>query len=160
MNKLIIIAAVGKNNELGKDNDLIWHFKKDLTFFKNTTMNHHIVMGKNTFFSLPKMLPQRKHIVLTTSDISLPKEVIVCKDMKDFKDYAYTTYDDIYVIGGATVYKQFMDMADEMILTHINDSCLDASVYFPEIVKDDWEEEIIDDFSPKYLRKVYKKNNL
>ena len=61
MKKLIVIAAIGKNNELGKDNDLIWHIKGDMNFFKENTINHHVVMGKNTFLSLPGMLKDRIH---------------------------------------------------------------------------------------------------
>lgn len=73
MSKLIIIAAIGKNNELGKDNDLIWTSKEDMKFFRETTTGHTIVMGRNTFDSLPKVLPNRTHIVLTGQDIVLPE---------------------------------------------------------------------------------------
>lgn len=65
MTKIIIIAAIGKNGELGKNNNLIWHLKEDLKFFKEVTTNHIIVMGYNTFKSLPCLLPNRTHIVLT-----------------------------------------------------------------------------------------------
>ena len=67
MGRLILIAAVGKNGELGKNNDLIWHIKEDMKFFKEKTINHHVLMGKNTFLSLPSMLKNRTHIVLTTN---------------------------------------------------------------------------------------------
>ena len=67
MGRLILIAALGKNGELGKNNDLIWHIKEDMKFFKEKTINHHVLMGKNTFLSLPSMLKNRTHIVLTTN---------------------------------------------------------------------------------------------
>ena len=65
MNNLILIGAIGKNGELGKNNELIWYIPDDMKFFKETTINHTVVMGYNTFISLPKLLVQRKHIVLT-----------------------------------------------------------------------------------------------
>ena len=69
---LSIIAAIGKNNELGKDNDLLWRFPEDMKFFRETTMGHKIVMGRKTFESLPKLLPGRGHIVLTRQDLEIP----------------------------------------------------------------------------------------
>ena len=76
-----MIAAVGKNLELGKNNDLIWHFKEDMKFFKNTTMGHTVVMGKNTYNSLPGDLPGRKMIVLSTSAVLDNVEVV--RDKKE-----------------------------------------------------------------------------
>ena len=70
--KLSIIAAIGQNNELGINNQLIWHLKKDMKFFKETTINHKIVMGRKTFESLPKLLVNREHIILTKQNINLP----------------------------------------------------------------------------------------
>ena len=77
MNNLVLIGAIGRNNELGKDNKLIWYIPDDLKFFKENTINHTIVMGYNTFLSLPKLLEKRKHIVLTHKSVDLPKEVIL-----------------------------------------------------------------------------------
>ena len=74
-----IIAAIGKNRELGKNNNLIWHLPNDLKFFKEVTSNHTIIMGRKTFDSLPRMLPNRKHIVLTSSE-NLPSEVEFYKE--------------------------------------------------------------------------------
>ena len=78
-----LIAAIGKNNELGKNNDLIWKFKGDMKFFKDTTMGHPIVMGRKTFESLPKVLPGRKNIVISTSEI-INEEIELYKSIKDF----------------------------------------------------------------------------
>ena len=72
-----LIAAIGKNNELGKDNDLIWRFKEDMNFFKEQTMNKPIIMGMNTYNSLPKLLPGRQHIVLTSKERELDPQIIV-----------------------------------------------------------------------------------
>ncbi len=161
MNKLIIIAAIGKNNELGRGNDLIWHIKEDLKFFKSVTMNHHILMGKNTFLSLPKLLLGRTHIVLTTKDENtFPKEVICIHSLDEFNLLKKQIDDDIYVIGGAYVYKEMINYADYMLLTLIDEECLDADVYFPKFKDELYEKEVIasyNDVTPKYKRMLYER---
>ena len=92
-----IIAAVGLNNELGYNNDLIWHLPEDLKFFKEVTSNHTIIMGRNTFESLPKMLPNRKHIVLTSRD-GLPSEVEVYRELKQILERYKDTEEEIFII--------------------------------------------------------------
>lgn len=161
MNKLIIIAAVGKNSELGRRNDLIWHIKEDLNFFKSVTMNHHMLMGKNTYLSLPKLLPGRTHMVLTTKgENSFPKEVICIRSLAEFNLLKKQIDDDIYVIGGASVYNEMINYADYMLLTLIDDECLDADVYFPKFNDELYEKEVIasyNDVTPKYKRVLYKR---
>ena len=160
MKKLIVIAAIGKNNELGKDNDLIWHIKEDMKFFKENTINHHVVMGKNTFLSLPGMLKDRVHLVLNDDDYKFPEDVIVLRSIEDFYDKVKTIDDDIYVIGGASIYKQFIDKADELILTEIDDECLDADVYFPSIKYEHYEIKILEEHNdniPRYRHVIYKR---
>lgn len=160
MGKIIIIAAVGKNLELGKDNDLIWHIKGDMKFFKEHTTNHHILMGKNTFISLPKMLANRIHLVLTKNGKDLPREVVVLNSIEDFIDYSKNINDDIYVIGGASIYKQMINLCDEMLITEIDDSCDKADVYFPSFKDEDWEKKIIEkhmENNPPYRHVLYKK---
>lgn len=162
MRKLIVIAAVGKNNELGKNNDLIWHIKGDMKFFKEQTTNHHVVMGRNTFLSLPKMLPNRTHLVLNDDDYKFPDDVIVLRSLDEFFDKAKEIDDDIYVIGGAFVYSQFVPLADEIILTEIDDECMDADVYFPKIDYSLYDKKIIeehDDEVPSYKFVSYKKKD-
>lgn len=138
---LVIIAAVGKNNELGKDNRLIWHLPADLKFFKEKTMGKNIVMGRKTFESLPKILPNRHHIVITRGNIDNP-EVEVYHSIDDFlKNYNYK--DETYVIGGASIYSSLIDYANSMYLTEINDVCLSADVYFPNFDRELWHSEVI-----------------
>ena len=81
---LTIIAAIGKNNELGKNNDLIWSLPNDLKFFKEKTTGHTIAMGKNTFYSLGRVLPNRKHVVFAEEGIKFPSEVTVFHSLEDF----------------------------------------------------------------------------
>lgn len=142
MNKIKIIAAVGMNNELGKNNDLIWKLKEDLNFFKNETMNKTIVMGYKTYKSLPGLLKGRKHIVLTHNKID-NNEVLTFDSIDKLKEYLPNINDDIYIIGGATVYKIFIDICDEIVLTEINETCENADVYFPKFDKNKFDKIII-----------------
>ena len=138
-----IIAAIGKNNELGINNKLIWHLKEDLKFFKKETMGHKIVMGYNTFLSLPGLLPERTHIVLTHHEID-NKEVMVFSNFEELLIYLKTLDETIYVIGGSSIYKLFLDIADELVLTEIDDE-RQASVYFPSFNKEEYDKEVIDE---------------
>ena len=143
MNNLILIGAIGKNNELGKDNKLIWYLPDDLKFFKENTINHTIVMGYNTFVSLPKLLAKRKHIVFTTRNINFPEEVEVFHNKESVLEYIKNIDDDVYIIGGASIYKQFINDSDRMLLTEIDEYCNEADAYFPKFNKSDWIEEEI-----------------
>ncbi len=158
MKKIIIIAAIGANKELGYDNGLIWRIKEDLAFFKRKTEYHTIVMGRKTFESLPGMLSNRRHIVITSTINDLGSEVIVCNDLESLLALLETIDDEIYIIGGSSIYRLFIDKADEMILTEIEDEFSRADAYFPDFNLDDWNVETVGEFSDektKYLRKVY-----
>ena len=137
-----IIAAVGKNRELGKDNHLIWHLPNDLKFFKETTTGKTIIMGRRTFESLPKMLPNRKHIVLSSSS-DFPEEVEVYNELKELLDAYKDTDEELFVIGGASIYRLFIDIADKMYLTEVNAECSDADAYFPEFNQSDFDREVL-----------------
>lgn len=141
-----IIAAVGKNNELGRNNDLIWHLPGDLKFFKEQTEGKTVAMGKNTFNSLPKKLPKRKHVVLADLDDFNKTifDVQVFSDAYQFIRRCLLTAEgeDVYIIGGASVYKLFINFADEIYLTEINAEA-DADVYFPDFDKTQFERQIL-----------------
>ena len=154
-----LIAAIGKNNELGKDNDLIWRLKADMKFFRETTMGHPIVMGRKTFESLPKVLPGRKNIVLSSNEI-LNNEIELYKSIKEFL-LNYKDYDgEVYIIGGASIYKAFIDMASKLYLTEIEAEEKEADVYFPNFNKEEYNKEIISDLeenSIKFKHVLYKR---
>ena len=135
-----IIAAIGKNNELGLNNDLIWHLPNDLKFFKEKTLNQNIVMGYNTFVSLGRVLPSRKHIVLSFEKVRLPLEVIQFNNLEDLNNYIKDK--DVFIIGGASMYKQFIDKADRLYLTEI-DNTHKADVYFPKFDKSVFDKKIL-----------------
>lgn len=160
MKNLNLIAAIGKNNELGKDNKLIWHFKGDLAFFKNQTMNSKIIMGINTLNSLPRLLPGREHIVLTHQDIEIPG-VRVYHDKNALLDYIKTLDEDVYVIGGASIYEQFLDLSERLFLTEI-DRTYDADVFFPNFDKTQYERTVLseqEENNTKYRHVLYKRKN-
>ncbi len=142
MAKLIIIAALGKNNELGLNNALIWHLKGDLTFFKNKTMNHKIVMGYNTFKSLKKPLKGREHLVLTHHHLNI-ENIKVFNDFSSLINYLASLNEEVYIIGGSSIYKLFLPFTEELLLTEINASSK-ADVYFPTFDKTIYQKEIID----------------
>lgn len=159
MSNISLIAAIGKNNELGKNNNLIWHLPGDLKFFKSVTMGKDVVMGSNTFYSLPKMLPNRRHIVLTSKNIEIPEVLVIhskeelIKNLNDIKK-------EVMVIGGASIYAQFIDIADKMYLTHIDATCSEADAYFPSINYNDWDSEILgtnNDNGISYKHILYKR---
>lgn len=138
-----IIAAVGKNNELGANNDLIWHLKKDLKFFRKMTNGKTIIMGRKTFESLPKMLPNRHHIVLSSSN-NFPQEVSVYNSFEELINDYKDVDEEIFIIGGSSIYKLFLDISDKLYLTEIDSSYENADVYFPSFDKEKYDREIID----------------
>lgn len=144
--KLTEIAAIGKNRELGKDNQLIWHFPQDLKFFKEQTKGHTIVMGRKTFESLPGMLPKRHHIVISKSGAKFPEEVEVFSSIDAFVDAYQSKEEEIFVIGGATIYKQMLNLCHRLTLTEINQS-YDADVFFPEFDKTLYHKKILNDIT-------------
>lgn len=138
---MTMIAAVGKNLELGKNNDLIWHLKEDMKFFREKTMGKPIIMGMKTLESLPKLLPGRKHIVLTTKNPDLDPEIIIVHSIDELLEKV-ANYPEVMVIGGASVYKQLIDYSDKLLLTEI-DASADADVYFPTFNKEEWDREVL-----------------
>ena len=155
-----LIAAIGKNNELGINGDLIWKLPSDMKFFKNTTMGHPIVMGRKTFESLPKVLPGRKNIVISRNTDILNNEIELYKSIRDFL-VAYNNFnDEIFVIGGASIYQQFIDTATKMYLTEIDEVEPNADVFFPRFEKDEWNREQLSELEEqniKYRHVLYKR---
>lgn len=159
-----LIAAVGKNLELGKAGGLIWRLPNDLKFFKEQTQGCIVVMGRNTFNSLPKKLPNRKHLVLTDSD-DFNKSIEDVELFYNFQDLLKKVETesmdaDVFIIGGASIYKQFVDYADELILTEVDAEDSEADVYFPIFNKDAYERYVIasnEDNGIKYVHVRYVK---
>ncbi len=154
-----LIAAIGKNNELGINGDLIWKIKEDLQFFRKITLGHNIVMGRITFESLPKVLPGRKNIVITKSKIN-NNEIEIYRSIKEFLIEYESCKDEIFIIGGASIYKEFILLASKLYLTEIDAEEKDADVYFPKFDLNDWEREVLsnnEEGNIKYNHVLYKK---
>ncbi len=141
-NNLTLIAAIGKNNELGKDNTLIWRFKEDMKFFKDNTMGKPIIMGRKTLESLPKLLPGREHIVLSSSNINI-EGIKVFHSKDELLEYVSSFDKEFMVIGGASVYSEFINNASKMLITKIDSTCSDADVYFPSIDDNLWNYNVL-----------------
>ncbi len=139
-----IIAAVGKNLELGKNNDLIWHFKEDMRFFKETTTGHTVVMGRKTFESLPKALPNRRNIVISSNPDYVAEGAEVVTDINDI--YSLAENDEVFIIGGGKIYSRFINDADKLYLTEIDAAQPSADVYFPSFDKAEYIREVINNF--------------
>lgn len=124
-----MIAAIGKNRELGKNNDLIWHFKEDMAFFKKMTSGTTVIMGRKTFESLPRALPNRRNIVISSSkDFQAPGAETVATPQQALE---LAAKDKIFIIGGAQIYTHFLPLADALYLTEIEDTCPQADTFFP-----------------------------
>lgn len=136
-----IIAAIGRNRELGQGNQLIWHIKEDLKNFKNLTMGKYIIMGKKTYESLPKHLEGRKYIVLSSS-LSNIENGLLFNDFNKLLEFVKYLDEEVMVIGGASIYKLFLPYANKLYLTLI-DSEAKADVYFPEFDKDNYKCNVV-----------------
>ena len=137
---LSIIVAIANENVIGKDNKLIWHIPADLKRFKEITSGHKMIMGRRTFESLGRVLPNRKHIILCNDmemDIN-DENVEVLDDISKLDKYI-NSEEECFVIGGATIYKLLMPYSNKMYITKINQS-FDGDVYFPEIKDEEWKE--------------------
>ena len=136
---LSIIVAVAENNVIGKDNKLIWHLPEDLKRFKRLTTGHTIIMGRKTFESLGRILPNRKHVILC-NDMEMnidDKNVEILEDISMLKEYI-DSEEEHFIIGGATIYKLLMPYANKLYLTLIHEE-FNGDVYFPEIEEKDWK---------------------
>lgn len=134
---IIMIAAVAENNELGKNNELVWHLPNDFKRFKSLTTNHHIIMGRKTFESFPKPLPNRVHVVITRQKDynhegcivvdSIEKAIAVCPQNEDS-----------YIIGGGEIYNLALPYTDIIEITKVHHT-FEADAFFPEINNDEWQ---------------------
>lgn len=147
MGTISIIAAIADNRAIGKSQQLLWRLPNDMKRFKDLTTGHAVVMGRKTFESLPKgALPNRKNVILT----SLPEAGFVdCFAVESMEEALEICEKEkeIFIIGGAIVYKQAMELADKMYLTYVHHSFEDADTFFPEIDLTEWEETEHQEFS-------------
>jgi dihydrofolate reductase len=143
---ITIIAAIAQNNALGKDNDLIWHLPADLKRFKKTTTGHYILMGRNTFESIGKPLPNRTTIIITRNDNYYKDGCLIASSLEEAIELAKED-EQIFIIGGAQVYTYAIEnnIADTLDITLVHKE-FDADVFFPEIDPAIWKEVSREDF--------------
>jgi len=150
---ITLVAAIGEKNELGKENDLLWHLPDDFKRFKNITSHHFIIMGRKTFESLPNPLPNRVHIVMTRNRNYGKEDAVVVRNMTEALQKAKSKK-EIFIIGGGEIFKEGLKIADKMELTRVHATFPDADTFFPEFSKEDWEL-VSEEFHDKDERHKY-----
>lgn len=149
---ITLIAAAAENNALGKNNDLIWHLPDDFKRFKTITSGHYIIMGRKTFESFPKPLPNRTHVIITRQKNYNPENCIVVNNLEKAIEICPKD-EDVFVIGGGEIYKQSIAIADKIELTRVH-STFEADTFFPEIDTTIWEL-VQEEFHPRDEKHLY-----
>jgi len=149
---VILIAAIAENNALGKNNQLLWHLPDDFKRFKIVTTGHHIIMGRKTFESFPKPLPNRTHVVITRQKDYHPEGCIVVDSMEKALEISPKD-EDVFVIGGGEIYNLAMPFADKLDITEVR-ATMDADTFFPKINPAEWQR-ISSEFHPKDDKHAY-----
>ncbi|MEX2593212.1 MAG: dihydrofolate reductase [Anditalea sp.] len=146
--KISIIVAKAKNNVIGKDNQLVWHLPGDLRHFKNTTSGHHVIMGRKTFESMGKPLPKRTSIVITRNkSYTVPEGHYVVHDLASALEVGHSKgLDQIFILGGAEIFKMALPIADELIITEVKASP-EGNTFFPPLDYSKWEKISEEKFS-------------
>ena len=146
-----IVVAIAANNAIGKNNKLLWHLPKDLKHFKELTTGHTVIMGRKTYDSVGKPLPNRRNIVVTRQNINIPG----CEVVNSLEDALQlgAQEKELDIIGGAEIYRQALPLTNYIYLTIVHQH-FDGDTYFPEINYDEWQEISREDHEPD------EKNNL
>lgn len=158
-----LIVAMDRNRLIGKDGSLPWHIPEELKFFKETTTGHPIIMGRKTHESIKKALPKRTNIVLTRQEnycaaenclvVSTPQEAVELAQSREGSD-------EIFIIGGSSIYEAFLPMADRLYITEIDES-FEGDVYFPEL-SESWKviktQNGPDDAKHQFQVNIYEKS--
>ena len=125
-----MIFAVGENYELGCNNKLLWHLKNDLINFKKLTLNKTIIMGRKTFESLGRLLPNRKHIVISNNYKTDLEDIEITNDVKEIINRYENSEEEVFIIGGASIYKLFEDYASKLYITRVHEKFNQADVFY------------------------------
>lgn len=150
---LTLIAAAAENNALGKDNAMLWHLPDDFKHFKDLTSHHFIIMGRKTFETFPKPLPNRTHIIITRQeDYDVPASCIVVNSLEKALDLV-TEQDESFIIGGGEIYDLAMPFADKIELTRVHTE-LEADTFFPVIDENQWKV-VREEFHDKDVKHQY-----
>ena len=134
--KISVIAAIAENNGIGLNNQLLWHLPDDLQFFKKTTLNSSIIMGRKTFQSIGKALPKRQNIVVSRNPTFEAPGCILVNNLQE--GIAKAESEEVFIVGGASIYQQALIMADKLYITHVHHTC-QADTFFPIIDEKIWK---------------------
>lgn len=137
-----MIAAVSDNNAIGRAGDMPWHLSEDLKYFKKTTTDCPVIMGRKTFDSIGRPLPKRTNIVISRSAES-PQGTLLAHSLQEALQIAEKHLGDsgnCFIIGGGQIYADAISVADALYITHVKSEIADADTFFPEIKKSEWDE--------------------
>lgn len=135
---IILVAAAAENNALGKDGNLLWHLPDDFKHFKSLTSGHYIIMGRKTFETFPKPLPNRKHLIITRNvNYEAPDGCIVVNSLEAALKLSQAQ-EEVFVIGGGEIYSEALPFADKIELTRVHHA-FEADAFFPELDLTVWE---------------------
>ncbi len=140
MNKISLIVAIAKNWAIGKNNQLLWHIRDDLKLFKATTNGHVVIHGRKSFESIGKPLPNRTNIVITRNRDYQPKGAFLAHSLDEALELAHVLEQkgEIFILGGAEIYRQALDKVDKMYISHVDCTFEDADTFFPEVDLSAW----------------------
>lgn len=133
-----IVVAMGEKNEIGADNQLLWHLPKDLKHFKDLTSGHPIIMGRKTYESIGKALPNRTNIVISRKKNWFEEGILIVGSIKEAVKFAKKIDENIFIIGGGNIYEQTMEIADKLEVTLVKAE-LKADTFFPKIDPKIWK---------------------
>ncbi|WP_288461439.1 dihydrofolate reductase [uncultured Chryseobacterium sp.] len=134
-----IVVAMGEKNEIGFENQLLWHLPKDLKHFKEITSGHPVIMGRKTYESIGKPLPNRTNIVVSRKTDWFEEGILIVGSIKEAVKFAKKIDEDVFIIGGGKIYKQTMDIVDKLEVTLVK-ADLEADTFFPKIDPKIWKK--------------------
>ncbi len=138
MSKISIAVAIGENYAIGKNNQLLWHMPADLKFFKQTTSGHTVIMGRKTFDSVGKPLPNRRNVVITRDTELKIEGAEVVNSLDEALAITKTEEKPVFIVGGAEIYRQALPKTDKLYLTTIHNH-FDADTFFPSFNRNEWK---------------------
>ncbi|CAH0274705.1 Dihydrofolate reductase [Peribacillus sp. Bi96] len=134
-----LIVAMDQNRVIGKNNQLPWHLPADLQYFKKVTMGHPIVMGRKTFESIGRVLPGRENVIVTRNQDFKAEGCVVLHDILQIKTYADNSDQEVFVIGGAEIFKEILPVTDRLYITEIHET-FEGDTFFPLINEKEWDK--------------------
>jgi dihydrofolate reductase len=142
-----IVVAISENHVIGKDNKLLWHLPNDLKHFKEITTGHTVIMGRKTYDSVGKPLPNRRNIIITRQPVTIAGCEVVNSIEAAIELCAGEN--EVFIVGGAEIYKQAIKLTDRIYLTIVHKN-FDGDSFFPEINKNEWKEVSREDYEPDH----------